>query len=132
DERAYLDEVASADAVLCVGSSLGYETTDTYRLRLGGMLIHVDAAPERIGLNYPALPLAGDARAVLDALLERLPERRQPGAGARRVAAVRERIARGLAAQGRELELAVLASVSRALPADAVHAWDSTILAYIA
>ncbi len=132
DERAYLEEVAQADAVLCVGSSMGYETTESFELRLGGSLIHVDAAPERIGVNYPALPLAGDAKAVLQALLERLSEPSGTGEGARRVAAVKERIARGLATQGRELELELLGSISRAVPAEAAHAWDSTILAYIA
>lgn len=132
DERAYLEGVTQADAVLCVGSSMGYETTENFQLRLGGTLIHVDAAPERIGLNYPALPLVGDAKAVLEALLERLPERSDKEAGARRVAAVRERIARGLAEQGRELELGLLRSIRRMLPAESAHAWDSTILAYIA
>lgn len=132
DERAYLEEVAQADAVLCVGSAMGYETTDSFRLRLGGTLIHVDAAPERIGVNYPALPLVGDAKAVLRALLERLPERGEKGEGPRRVTAVRERIARGLAEQGRELELGLVRSISRALPAESAHAWDSTILAYVA
>lgn len=128
EERAHLDEVTEADVVLCVGSSLGYELTDSFRLRLGGTLIHVDAAPERIGINNPALPLVGDAKAVLRSLLERVPAREQTGEGARRVAAVKARIERGLAG----LELQLVATIERVLPTDAVHAWDSTILAYIA
>lgn len=132
DERAHLEEVGGADVVLCVGSSLGYETTESFQLGLGGTLIHVDAGPERIGLNYPALPLAGDAKDILLALLERVPARGRSGEGARRVQAVKERIARGLAEQDRGLELGLIRAIERTLPPDAVHAWDSTILAYIA
>jgi acetolactate synthase-1/2/3 large subunit len=130
DERAFQEELAASDVVLCVGSSLGYDTTDTFRLRLQAV-VQVDADPERIGVNYPALPLAGDARAVLRALLERLPRAERRG-GAERAAAVKERIARGLAEQDLDLELQVLRAVGVALPEDAVQAWDSTILGYIA
>jgi len=116
DERAHLDELASADVVLVVGSTMGYELTDEYRLRLSGTVLRIDADPERGG------PLAGDAGATLAALGERLP-RRERGEGARRAAAVRE-------GAGRELPL--LRSIAAALPPATVSAWDSTILAYIA
>jgi acetolactate synthase-1/2/3 large subunit len=132
EERAFLEELEAADTVLCVGSSLGYDSTDTFRLRLHGTLIHVDADPERIGRSYPALPLVGDAAAVLRALLERLPPLRAEGEGARRVASVRARIARGLADQGRPRERALLDLFARSLPPSMPQAWDSTILAYMA
>jgi acetolactate synthase-1/2/3 large subunit len=131
DERAHLDELAAADVVVCVGSSMGYELTDDYRLRLSGTLIRIDAAPERIAIGPRALALVGDAKATLAALLARLPNR-VGGDSGRRIAAVRERIERGLRAQGRNLELGLLRSIAAALPPDAVSAWDSTILAYIA
>jgi len=132
DEPAHRKEVATADVVLCVGSALGYELTDNYRLRLRGTLIHVDAAPNRIGLHTAALPLVGDARATLLALLERLPAAGPPREGQARARAVRARIADGLAAQPRSVELGLLRAVEEALPAGAVQAWDSTILAYLA
>jgi acetolactate synthase I/II/III large subunit len=128
DERAYQELVASADVLLCVGTQLGAETTGQYTLEPRGRLIHVDAAPERIGATYPALGLVGDARAVLAALLERVPERRRDGE--ERVAALRERIERGLDEQGREVERGLLATLREAVPRDAVTAWDMTILAY--
>jgi acetolactate synthase-1/2/3 large subunit len=131
DERAHVDELAAADVVLCVGSSMGYELTDDYRLRLSGRLIRIDAAPERIEIGPPALALVGDAKETLAALLPRL-QNRVRGDGAQRIANVRERIERGLQAQGRDLELGLLRSIAAALPPDAVSAWDSTILAYIA
>jgi acetolactate synthase I/II/III large subunit len=131
DERAHLDELTGADVILCVGSSLGYELTDTYRLELSGTLIQIDAAAERIGLSYPALALVGDAKATLAALLERVSER-SPGESRKRIGAVRERVGLGLDGQGRELELGLLRSIAAALPSGAVSAWDSTILAYVA
>ncbi len=68
DEAALQELLSGADVVLCVGTELGAETTAQYGLRFGGQLIHLDAAPERIGVNYSALPLVGDAKLTLLAL----------------------------------------------------------------
>jgi acetolactate synthase-1/2/3 large subunit len=132
DDAAHRELLASADVVLCVGSWLGYELTDSYRLRLGGTLVQVDAEPSRIGLNLPARGLAGDAKAVLAALLERVPDHGGAGSGGARVGAAQARIAAGLAKQPRALELGLLDAVEQAVPGDAAVAWDSTILAYTA
>jgi acetolactate synthase-1/2/3 large subunit len=128
DEAAVLELLSEADVVLAVGTELGADTTNQYGLRLEGSLIHLDAAPERVGVSYPALPLVGDARATLAALLPALPQ--ASGAGAERTAKARERIAAGLTAQSLESERELLAAVERALPPDAVTTWDMTILAY--
>jgi acetolactate synthase I/II/III large subunit len=130
-ERAYLDLLAGADVVLCVGSWLGPELTDSWRLRLGGDLIQIDAAGERIGLNLPAEGLVGDAKQTLEALLARVGEG-QAKDGAAKAADVRRRIARGLLTQNRRLELELPDVIERVLPAGAAAAWDSTILAYVA
>ncbi|HXV35165.1 MAG TPA: thiamine pyrophosphate-binding protein [Gaiellaceae bacterium] len=125
DEQAVRELLGSADVLLAVGTELGAETTGQYGLELSGLLIHVDADPRRIGRTYEALGLAGDAKAVLAALAERLPgPAREDAAG--RVAAVHERIAevRG------EPELGLLQAIRETLPRDAVTAWDMTILAY--
>jgi acetolactate synthase I/II/III large subunit len=129
DEAAFQELLAGADVVLCLGTELGAETTAQYALRFSGRLIHVDAAAERLGATYPALGLLGDARATLSALLERLQPR--PRTDAReRVAQLRARIRAGLQAQRRELELGLVATIEATLPADAITAWDMTILAY--
>ena len=134
DEAAVLELLAGADVVLCVGTELGADTTAQYELCFGGRLIHIDAAPERIGVSYPALPLVGDARATLRALGTALATPADgDGAGrggAERVARVRDRIAAGLAAQSRDAERALLGAIEDTLPADAITAWDMTILAY--
>jgi acetolactate synthase-1/2/3 large subunit len=128
DEEAFKELLAGADVLLCVGTELGAETTAQYELELGGHVIQVDAAPERIGATYPALGLVGDARATLRLLLARVGARE--GDGAVRAAAVRERVARRLGDQGRDLERGLLRTLREALPRDAVHSWDMTILAY--
>ena len=130
DERAFQELLEDADVLLAVGTELGAETTAQYGLRPSGRLVQIDADPARIGATYPAFGLVGDARAVLGALLERLPPRAGDGRGKERAAAVRARIERGLAAQGRELERGLLGSIRNVLPRDAVHCWDMTILAY--
>lgn len=124
--RRFLED---ADAVLCVGTELGSETTFDYALRLPATLVQVDAAAQRIGSTYPALGLVGDAATTLAALAAQLPGR-PGGAGAARAAALRETIGRGLEGSAYGAELELLRSIREALPPDAVHAWDMTILGY--
>jgi acetolactate synthase I/II/III large subunit len=132
DEAALQELLSDADVVLCVGTELGAQTTDQYALRFGGQVIHLDAAPERIGVNYSALPLVGDAKLTMLALVSELShDHAPPDTDAQaRVAAVRERIGSGLQAQDRSLELGLLQTIEQALPPDAITVWDMTILAY--
>ena len=78
----------------------------------------------------PRSASSGDAGPTLAALLDRLPDRDTGGRA--RAAAVRDRIARGLAERGDVVELDLLRKIRAALPRDAIHAWDMTILAYCA
>ncbi|HEY5430453.1 MAG TPA: thiamine pyrophosphate-binding protein [Solirubrobacteraceae bacterium] len=129
DEAALQELLADADVLLCVGTELGAETTAQYMLDLRGQVIHVDAAPERIGVTYSALPLVGDAKLTLMALVSELHFHPRPDS-APRVAAIRARIGDGLAQQGRGTELGLLATIEAALPADAITVWDMTTLGY--
>jgi acetolactate synthase-1/2/3 large subunit len=128
DEGAFRELVECADVVLCVGTELGAETTGQYGFAFSGRIVQVDADPARIGATYPAIGVVGDARAVLAALLQQLPERSDNGA--ERAAAVRRRIEEGLADEGHDLERGLLETIGATLPRDAVQAWDMTILAY--
>jgi acetolactate synthase I/II/III large subunit len=130
DDAAYQELLATADLVLCVGTELGAETTGQYELRFSGRLIQIDAAPERVGTTYPALALVGDAAAVLGALTPLVTPRQPDGRAERQVQAVRDRIAAGLDAQGRELERGILADIAAAAGPEAVIAWDMTIMGY--
>jgi acetolactate synthase-1/2/3 large subunit len=133
DDAALQELLSGADVVLCVGTELGAETTAQYGLRFGGQVIHLDAAPERIGVNYSAMPLVGDAKLTLLALVAELShEHPEPSASDAhgRAAAVHERGRSGLASQGREVELRLLDTIEQTLPHNAVTVWDMTILAY--
>ena len=132
DDAAHRELVTGADVILVVGSWLGYDVTDGFRLRLDGTLIQIDAAPERIGLNFPALALPGDAKATLKALLDRASGVGASREGAARAARVRASVEQGLSTQLDRRSLDVLAIVDDALPEGAAAAWDSTILAYTA
>jgi acetolactate synthase I/II/III large subunit len=131
DDKAHRELLANADVVLCVGSWLGYDVTDGFRTDLPGTLIQIDAAPERIGINLPSIGLVGDAKSVLQALLERIPAG-DPRGGEVRAADVRERVARELASQPNRLALDLLETIEGVLPEGAAATWDSTILAYAA
>jgi acetolactate synthase-1/2/3 large subunit len=129
DDAAFQELLTGADVLLCVGTELGSETTGQYRLQFSGQLIHIDAAPARIGATYPALALVGDAALTLRRLRAELPDRSHPDAR-HRVASARARIRAGLDAQGHDIELGMLAAIEDALPADAIGVWDMTILGY--
>jgi acetolactate synthase-1/2/3 large subunit len=130
DDAAFQELLAGADVVLCVGTELGAETTGQYELGFSGRLIHIDAAPQRIGATFPALPVVGDAAAALAALTPLVPERDADGRAEERVAALRARIAAGLDSQGREVERGILRDIAAAAGPEAVIAWDMTIMAY--
>ena len=130
DEAAHRELVSSADVVLAVGSWLGYEFTESFH-GFAGTLIQVDAAPERIGVNVPALGLVGDAETILRTLLDRI-ESSSRRDGEARAAAVRGRIEAHLASSEGRLTLGVLDSVESVLDDVGAASWDSTILAYAA
>jgi acetolactate synthase-1/2/3 large subunit len=129
DEAAFRELLEAADVLLCVGTELGAETTQQYGLRPTGTVVQVDVAPQRLGASYPVLGVLGDAREVLGSLLAVVADVPRSW-GQVAVAALRRRVAEGLAFQGRQLELGLLASIGDAVPDDAVQAWDMTILGY--
>ncbi|HSS95129.1 MAG TPA: thiamine pyrophosphate-binding protein [Candidatus Dormibacteraeota bacterium] len=129
DDAAFRELLGSADVVLAVGTELGAETTGQYRLRLSGRLLQIDADPARIGATYPAFGLVGDAKATLGELIRSVAPRAS-GPGASRAAEVRQRIRRGLDAQGHSLERGLLTAIRQSLPPEGVTVWDMTILGY--
>jgi acetolactate synthase-1/2/3 large subunit len=128
NEAAVLDLLSTADVVLCAGSELGADTTAEHTLRFAGTLVHVDADPRRIGATYESVGLVGDAAPTLAGLLDRLPRRSSNGAA--RAAAARAAVRERLATEEPGPEHDLLRAIRAALPADAVDAWDSTILGY--
>ncbi len=71
-----------ADFMLVVGSRLRGNETRNNAMRLPRVLAQVDAEPTQAGRNYPVdFFAAGDARLVLEGLLERLPAQLSTDAG---------------------------------------------------
>jgi acetolactate synthase-1/2/3 large subunit len=120
--RAYLD---AADLVLAVGTRFALVGLAPER-----QVIQIDVDPEEIGRNHPkTLGLLGDARATLEALLERL-QRAGPPRPSR--AAEREALRTRLAevAHATEPPAAILQSLRAGVPADAIVVPDMTQVGY--
>jgi acetolactate synthase-1/2/3 large subunit len=129
DDAAFQELLGSADVVLAVGTELGAETTGQYQLRLSGRLLQIDADLARVGATYPALALAGDAKATLRELIRSVAARAS-GRGKSRAAPVRDRIRRGLDMQDHPFEQYLLSAIRQTLPPEGISTWDMTILGY--
>lgn len=119
--RAYLD---AADVVLAVGSRCALAA-----FRPDQPVIQIDVDPEEIGRNHArTLGLAGDARATLEALLDRLRARGAPQPS-RKVEhqALRERVA-ALATQ--EPQASFLRALRAAAPEETILVPDMTQVGY--
>jgi acetolactate synthase-1/2/3 large subunit len=130
DEGAFQELLRTADVVLAVGTELGAETTGQWSLQFEGRLIQVDARAEHLGATYEGLGIAGDARAVLEALTPLVTQHESGGPA--RVQAVHARISSGLASQGRDAELHLLADLRDALEPDDILVCDMTLTGYLA
>lgn len=69
------DLIATADLVLALGCKFSHNGTGGFRLRIpADKLVHVDASPEVLGVNYPAsLLIRADVPALLETLVTSLP-----------------------------------------------------------
>ena len=130
EDAHVMELLADADVLLCVGTGVGELSSNYFTFRPRGRVVHVDADPDKVGVNHPALGVVGDAAAVLGELVERVEARPADGVAEARVAALRDAVEARLAPQGRERERGLLRTIRAALPADAACAWDMTILGY--
>ncbi|EGX59959.1 acetolactate synthase [Streptomyces zinciresistens K42] len=129
EDRHTTDFLEDADVLLVVGSGLGELSSNYHTFTPRGRVVQIEADLGKLESNHPALGIHADARLALQALLETVTERPDPGA-ALRVRDVLAKVAERIAGQELTLEQEVLASVRRALPADSPSFWDMTILAY--
>jgi acetolactate synthase I/II/III large subunit len=129
EDRHVTEFLADADVLLVVGSGLGELTSNYHTLAPRGRLVQIEADAGKLEAVHPALGIHADARLALSALLETVPERRDPAA-AERVRAVLDAVRTRIAAQDRTAELGLLQSVRSALPAASPSFWDMTILSY--
>jgi 5-guanidino-2-oxopentanoate decarboxylase len=125
--RATQRWLAERDVVLAVGTELAESDLWGPAPSLGGRLIRVDVDPGQLQKNLAAdVAVAGDARAVVEALLEALPAR---VAAAEDIAAARAAIRAEALADG-DPWLPLIGALDEALGADGVLSGDSTMAAY--
>ncbi|MER6910715.1 thiamine pyrophosphate-binding protein [Streptomyces sp. NPDC000594] len=129
EDRHTTDFLEDADVLLVVGSGLGELSSNYHTFAPRGRVIQIEADAGKLESNHAGIGIHADARLALSALLETVPERRDPEAP-KRVRAVLDRVHERIDAQDRGLEQSLLAAVREALPDDAPHFWDMTILAY--
>ncbi|MEU9222999.1 thiamine pyrophosphate-binding protein [Streptomyces massasporeus] len=129
EDRHTTDFLEDADVLLVVGSGLGELSSNYHTFKPRGRVVQIEADLGKLESNHPALGIHADARLALQALLETVCERQDPGAP-ERVREVLAKVADRIAAQELTLEQDVLASVRRALPTSSPSFWDMTILAY--
>ncbi|MEU0221541.1 thiamine pyrophosphate-binding protein [Streptomyces sp. NPDC006265] len=129
EDRHTTDFLEDADVLLVVGSGLGELSSNYHTFKPRGRVVQIEADLGKLESNHPALGIHADARLALQALLETVSERQDPGAE-ERVREVLAKVADRIAAQELTLEQDVLASVRKALPASSPSFWDMTILAY--
>ncbi|MCX5382314.1 thiamine pyrophosphate-binding protein [Streptomyces sp. NBC_00083] len=129
EDRHTTDFLEDADVLLVVGSGLGELSSNYHTFAPRGRIIQIEADLGKLEANHPALGIHADARIALQALLETVGERTDPGAP-ERVRAVLDRVRARIDAQGLDEERRILAAVRAALPAAAPSFWDMTILTY--
>lgn len=136
EDRHMTDVLEDADVLMVIGSSLGEVTSNYFTFEPRGRIIQIDAEPRVLESNRPGLGIRADAGQALAALDEAL----AAGQGARSgwhgvppedivkdaLAKVRGR----LEAQDLAKELAFMADIREAVPADMQTFWDMTISAY--
>ncbi|WP_405715261.1 MULTISPECIES: thiamine pyrophosphate-binding protein [unclassified Streptomyces] len=129
--RAVRHWLAERDVVLAVGTELAESDLWAPLPALGGTLVRADIDPAQMYAGLPAdIPLVGDARHTLRALLATLPEaaRAHPGTH-RAVAALRAERNAETRSEDTPL-LPYLAAIRSVLPADTVLTSDSAQCCY--
>ncbi|MGO4457388.1 thiamine pyrophosphate-binding protein [Streptomyces sp. M-16] len=129
EDRHTTDFLEDADVVLVVGSGLGELSSNYHTFFPTGRVVQIEADLGKLESNHPALGIHADARLALQALLETVTPREDPGAP-ERVASLLAAVSDRLAAQDLTLEQEILTSVRAALPARSPSFWDMTILSY--
>lgn len=131
-----------ADVVVAVGTRFQGGATRNWTMPIHAKLVHIDADPGVIGRNYAAdVPVIGDARLALSAIIKDLDGVKEPAAAAKRQVenaafiaraqelrdAARAQIRREI---GPDYE-AIMDSMRELLPRDGMVVRDATVPAYL-
>ncbi len=132
-DMAAMDPVfAEADVVLAVGTHFPQDTNVLKWLRFPGELIHLDVDPAVIDRVHPAaVPLVGDARLGLEAILDSSPGPSPHPDWTERCCGLRDELVARIRTDLGPDFAAILDAMAGALPPDAVVAKDATISSYL-
>lgn len=124
--------IASADLVIAVGTRFQGGSTGNFSFNMPGELIHIDADPHMIGLNYKAdISVVGDARLALEGILDAM--NAEPGEADFREgvqAAVANARAGVRGRMGPDFEV-IMDTIREQLPEDGHIVRDATVPAYV-
>lgn len=123
--------LAASDLVLVVGSKLGAQETNFWKMPLPQTMIRVDIDPSELDRNYPepTLGIAADAHATLDALLEAV--RQRGGALEPRTSVDEvEEYRRQLQPDPSDQYEAYVRAMRDAIPRDGIIVQDMTMMSY--
>jgi thiamine pyrophosphate-dependent acetolactate synthase large subunit-like protein len=124
------DVLSGSEVGIVVGSKMGAQSTDNWRLPMPKRLVHIDIDAAELGRNYPAeVKVHGDARLAVEMLLDAV---RAEGGPATRWS--REELAakRAAAAPSRDDPYREYIDALRdALPRDGIITHDMTSLSYM-
>ena len=132
DRRELEPIITDADVVLAVGTRFQNYSTRVWRLPIPGQLVHLDADPRMIGLNYRAdVAVVGDAKVGLARLAELLEGGSVESDWVDRArAAVEADLERSAKEVGPD-HLRIVELMRAALPDDAVVVRDTTVPGYL-
>lgn len=132
-DRAIIELLSRADAVLGVGTRFSAMTTRGFSWPVPAALVHIDIDPAELSRNYPAaVEISGDARLSLEALADAL---RPLMAGACRrsraaeAAEIKRQVRNQAIAQG-SWEIGVLDDIRGVLGPEDILVNDMTMLSY--
>ncbi|MCW2539364.1 MAG: putative acetolactate synthase large subunit [Frankiales bacterium] len=127
DRPGAWDLLQDADAMLAVGTRFDQVSTGEWRTPIPGQLIHVDADPVSVGRSYrTAVPVVGDARLALEAILGRL-DRGDNSEWVAGAGALRQRLEAELRQEAGPDWSALIDSFGRGVPDEALFHSDTTI-----
>jgi acetolactate synthase-1/2/3 large subunit len=131
DDNPVDELLAASDLVLVVGTKLGAQETNFWKMPLPKQMIRVDIDPRELALNYgePTLGIAADAQSTMDALLEALRARGRgtQGTSPDEVAAYKARLG---SADDEAVFNGYIDALRRAIPREGIIVQDMTMMSY--
>lgn len=131
-DNAIDDLLKQADVMLVIGSKLGAQATNMFRMELPENLIRIDIDPREMHLNArPSNPLTGDAALISEHLVAELSDMTELAGVDQTAAAIAARESAEKTSWFAERR-AYVDALRRAIPRDGILSTDMTMMSYVA